>query len=410
MNKKNILFLPWRDYNQMLRDGFRTREAQILKQMIDSEAVDKVLCVNRPEQPKYITKILPAFTNDNIKGLSSERRKHKKIYTTLYSELWQVNEKLYVLNLKYHIPNPKGNKLERLQIFNRLTSAQIQRALLAIEMNSYITWCVDLTRAKIAENFKTSEFVFDAIDNLLEHDQNKKDSSYLKEMYRIVNKEADVVFTVSTDLRESLFHSHPYAYYVPNGIDLRKYKEETFERPADLPKGNPIIGYVGLLQERIDIELLKHIALENSNMNFVFVGPILSLKYFEDIRRLPNVYFLGAKHHDEIPKYLRYFDICIIPHKVNKFTKSMNPLKLYEYLAAKKEVITTPVPPSEDFSDSLHVAREKEEFSMVLQKVNQKPFQKFSEAHLSDIIKQHDWKDKFSKMINIINEKREIND
>ncbi|WP_449598723.1 glycosyltransferase [Niallia sp. Marseille-Q9988] len=271
-----------------------------------------------------------------------------------------------------------------------------------LSLDNYLTWCFDLTRIEIANHFKNKLLIFDAIDNLLEHDQNKSDTKYLAHMYKTANDNAQLIFTVSKDLRNKLFINHNNAYYIPNAINIREYQEihhkSDYYRPSDLPNG-PLVGYIGLMQERVNIDILKECIEKNPLINFVFVGPILSKKYFQPIKHYQNVYFLGAKHHSHIPKYLIHFDICLIPHKVNKFTKSMNPLKLYEYLAAGKEVITTSVPPSSDFKNVIHISDDKKEFSKKISECIKTPYLKFSKEEIMNSVKNEDWNIRLSEML-----------
>lgn len=411
----NILFFPWRDWNSMEIEGFRTREANILVAMFNNPNIDKILCVNRSKQPIYIKTILD-FKNGG--GTPAEQKEstlenndiignEKILYKRRFSSLKEITNKLFILDIDYHLPNPKGNKLERFNLFENLLEKEIKVAIENVKLVNYITWCFDLTRIKIAEKFKENILIFDAIDNLLEHDQNRKDSKYLSKMYEFVNEDAELIFTVSQDLKKSLFSEHSKAFYIPNAINLDLYNKVNFIRPEDLPHTNPIVGYVGLMQERIDIEILETSIKHNQNINFVFVGPILSKSYFNGLKKYKNVYFLGPKHHSKIPSYLHYFDVCIIPHKVNNFTKSMNPLKLYEYLAAGKEVITTPVPPSEEYKQVIHIANEGTEFAELIKKCIKTPYRNFNKIEIMDSVKAEDWKIRLETMLELL--EKELN-
>ncbi|WP_059173409.1 glycosyltransferase [Bacillus sp. FJAT-27445] len=408
----NILFFPWRDWNSIKREGFRTREANILKTLMDRPEVDKILCVNRSGIPKIGEYIF------NLKDKNRYFYGNKKEYyyteevisSSFFSKLKRMDNKLYVLEMNFHLPNPKGNKLERFPFFQKILHKQIKEALVKINIHNYWVWNVDLTRIYTASTFKKDLLVFDAIDNLLEHDQKSEETSFLNQCYDMVNKRADIIFTVSSELKETLFLERKNStYHIPNGIDLSMYSQKCENKPFDLPDNNsPIIGYVGLLQERLDLTILEKIINDFPNCNFVFVGPILSPKYFKGLKRFTNVYFLGPKRHEEIKSYLQFFDISIIPHKVNKFTKSMNPLKLYEYLASGNQVITTPVPPSEEFKDVIYIAKNPAEFSRTIKNCLEKPLSNTSKKNIHRVIKMHDWQDRVEKMMLILEQFNKI--
>ena len=98
-----------------------------------------------------------------------------------------------------------------------------------------------------------------------------------------------------------------------------------------MPK--PVIGYSGALQDRFHVDLIYDFALSHPHLSFVFVGHVKDEKYFRKLKELKKIYFTGSRKFSEIPSYINNFDVAIIPYKINKFTRSMYPLKIYEYLA-----------------------------------------------------------------------------
>ncbi|MGG3964933.1 MULTISPECIES: glycosyltransferase [Heyndrickxia] len=406
----NILFFPWRDWDTMEREGFRTREANLLIALIKNPNVDNILCVNRPKIPGYVRYVLNVknkkmlfkkpYNNNQYREISITSNEIKK--TGLFSKLKKVNGKLNVLDIIYYLPNPKGNKLERLNIFKRILLQEVKKSINILEFDNYLTWCFDLTRIDVANTLKKDLLIFDAIDNLLEHDQNKKDCFFLEKCYKSARANAELIFTVSRDLKNTLFFDHKNVFYLPNAINQQMYKRRNITLPNDLPKDKKTVGYVGLLQERIDLEVLETSITYNKNVNFIFIGPVLAKGYFDKLKKYKNVYFLGPKHHTEVPSYISFFDVCIIPHKLNKFTKSMNPLKLYEYLAAGKEVITTPVPPSEEFKSVIHICENKDVFARKIKEVLNNPFCKFSKQDVIDSVKGESWEHRLEQMLKLI--------
>ncbi|NRK74389.1 hypothetical protein F3B05_25645, partial [Salmonella enterica subsp. enterica serovar Typhi] len=111
--KKDILVFPWRDWNTIKREGFRTREANILREIIEDSSLNKILCINRPKIPQYLLPLVKVVRKDYINKVQENLFNEKIVYKTLFSQLTRVNDKFYVLDLNYFLPNPKGNKLER---------------------------------------------------------------------------------------------------------------------------------------------------------------------------------------------------------------------------------------------------------------------------------------------------------
>jgi glycosyltransferase involved in cell wall biosynthesis len=114
-------------------------------------------------------------------------------------------------------------------------------------------------------------------------------------------------------------------------------------------EGHRVIGYVGGLHRHVDVELLAAMARERPEWSWVFVGPPeIPLR---DLRALSNVYLLGHRPHGELARYIRAFDVCIVPYRRTAYTETVVPSKINEYLAMGKPVVSTDLPPVRDFND-----------------------------------------------------------
>lgn len=157
-------------------------------------------------------------------------------------------------------------------------------------------------------------------------------------------------------------------HYFPNGGDATLFKtaiELPLEKPDELKNINtPIIGYTGAVCQRFDYDLLEKIAKAHPDKTIVLVGPRKD-KQFSPINLdlIPNIVFTGPKKIDQLPAYLKFFDCAILPFKKNNLTGGIYPLKINEYLAAGRTVVTTDF--SEDvkgFSNSVHLASDNDSF------------------------------------------------
>lgn len=130
-------------------------------------------------------------------------------------------------------------------------------------------------------------------------------------------------------------------WYIPNGYNSEIFKMSALEnqtKPADLPqKKNKIIGFIGTIDENIDIDLLKRIADLNLYI-IVIIGNISKNKYRFDH---PYTKWLNRIEYDKVPEYMKWFDLCILPYKINDRIKNVIPIKYYEYCALDKKIIGT---------------------------------------------------------------------
>jgi glycosyltransferase involved in cell wall biosynthesis len=165
--------------------------------------------------------------------------------------------------------------------------------------------------------------------------------------YEDAISEAEVVAASALDLHAQLLVRRPDAVLCPNGVDYRHFAG--FGSP-ELPEamgpalaaGNPVIGYYGALAEWIDYELLLHAATALPDHSFVFIGPDYDGSMKEaSVFSLPNVWWLGVRKYEDLPAYLHHFDVATIPFKVNEVTHSVSPIKLFEYMAGGRPVVTT---------------------------------------------------------------------
>lgn len=165
----------------------------------------------------------------------------------------------------------------------------------------------------------------------------------------------DQVFVVSPGLMEKKGRINPRTRYVSIGVDYDAFSASR-EEPADLARvPRPRIGYAGILKHQLDWDLLEELARRQPGWSFVFVGapaeqPGLHAR-LERIDALPNVHFLGARSTATLPAYPQHFDVCVMPYRQISYTRYINPLKLYEYLASGRPVVTTSIRSVEEYPD-----------------------------------------------------------
>lgn len=217
----------------------------------------------------------------------------------------------------------------------------------------------------LPNDIKPRQYIYQCMDDLAEVPYTRKHGTRLEEA---LIRNCDVVLCTSKKLTEMRSALSPHVYFHPNGVDFelfhRAFTNELL-RPAEIPAdGRKIVGLMGSIEYRTDFMLLRKAAEHHADKLFVLVGPVYGSEHHDaGLDKLPNVLFTGARHITELPRYLQYFDCCLIPYKKNTLTASIYPLKVNEYLAAGKPVVATAF--SEDimsFRESAWIAQTEEAF------------------------------------------------
>lgn len=183
-------------------------------------------------------------------------------------------------------------------------------------------------------------------------------------------RRVDQVFVHSPALFEKKGHLNPHTLYVSNGVEYASFAAP-HDEPADIKHiSHPRIGYVGNIKTQLNLELLCKLASEHHEWSFIFVGPKGCLgddaRFVEQLAAMGNVHFLGFKSVKQLCAYPKHLDVCLLPYKVNDYTKYIYPLKLHEYLAGGKPIVGAPIRSLLDFTDVIKIANTPDEWSRAL--------------------------------------------
>jgi glycosyltransferase involved in cell wall biosynthesis len=137
--------------------------------------------------------------------------------------------------------------------------------------------------------------------------------------------------------------------------------------PSDIKKvPRPIIGFIGAISSyKLDFDLIKSIASSRPEWSIVLIGPRGEGEKAVDLsplKRYKNIFYFGPRRYEELPGYLKAFDVCILPCAINDYTQAMFPMKFFEYLASGKQVVTTDLPSLREFKSFCKVAETPKEF------------------------------------------------
>ena len=182
----------------------------------------------------------------------------------------------------------------------------------------------------------------------------------------------DRVFIHSPALLEKKGKLNPQTTFVPNGVDYRAHATVAPEPLDLLGVPRPRIGYTGRVKRQLDWPLIEQLVLRHENWQFVFVGahaPHDEVR--EAVARLspkPNLCFLGAKSVDELAVYPQHFDACIMPYRVDDYTRFIYPMKVNEYLASGTPTAGSSIRSLEEYAKVVELARTSEEWSRAIER------------------------------------------
>lgn len=197
------------------------------------------------------------------------------------------------------------------------------------------------------------------------------DGQQMAEMVKTLSTKANVVFATSRPLVEKLKANNPETHLANHGVNYAQFAKATEDAtpiPADLaPLKKPVLGYYGLIEDWLDLDLIAYLAERHPEWSIALVGR--SCVDTNRLAKYPNVHFLGRKPHSELPGYCKGFAVGMIPHKVIELTRNMNPIKLREYMSAGLHVVSTALPEVRHYPHHCTVTESYAEFEATVAEV-----------------------------------------
>jgi glycosyltransferase involved in cell wall biosynthesis len=363
-----ILYLSGYKWGNMGR-----RKVRLAYEFARQPEVASLLYVEPPVQTSLLDVARGRFLPSH---LGQDRCAHLK---ALLGQPYQVEGKVWVYTgSQKTIPLTRLRALRRLEVLQWLNQALyiggIRRLLKRLPGDELVLWLTYPLQAWALDAFPQRVLAcYDWTDDWAAFDiLPLEDPAEIVALNDRILQQVDLVFAVSAELERRATAVNPHTHRAPNATDPEKLGGAAADGPvaaelAELPR--PIIGYVGQIADKMDYELIGQVARARPDWNLVFVGPVWSSKRERTaaLEALGNVHFLGARPFDTLVTYLRGFDVCTLPHAITPLTRSMDPIKLYDYLATGKPVVSTPVAGVERFADVVRVADGPEAFLVALE-------------------------------------------
>jgi glycosyltransferase involved in cell wall biosynthesis len=242
-----------------------------------------------------------------------------------------------------------------------LVRLSLRRLLARLGVRSPVTWFVVPHLASVAGQLGERLSVYYCIDDYASLPD--VDATAVRAMDDELTRRADLVFVASETLLASKRLLNPETHVSPHGVDYDHFvraQDPALPVPDDVAHlPHPIVGFFGLIERWIDLDLMAYLADQRPSWTFLMIGRVAVPE--AEVPRRPNLVYLGRRPYETLPAYGKAFDAAIIPYHLTQQVLHANPIKLREYLAMGKPIVSVSTPEIDRFSAHVRIGRNREE-------------------------------------------------
>ncbi|MCZ8131375.1 MAG: NAD(P)-binding protein [Steroidobacteraceae bacterium] len=227
---------------------------------------------------------------------------------------------------------------DQIPVLQKLVGELVEREALV----DYALWFYSPMALPLAQELAPRAVAYDCMDELSAFLNAPKQ---LHQRESALLKAADVVFTGGPSLYRAKKDRHANVHCFPSSVDAAHFAEarmEAADHPLQARLPRPRLGFYGVIDERIDLDLLAGVADARPDWQIVMVGPVVKIDP-ASLPRRPNVHYYGQQPYAELPKFVAGWDLCILPFALNDSTRYISPTKTLEYMAAERPIVGTAV-------------------------------------------------------------------
>lgn len=243
-------------------------------------------------------------------------------------------------NVRVLVPHlPDGLDAEQVAA---LQAELLSKHLREANVKDFVRWYLTPASLSFTRHLDSMFTIYDCMDELSHF---KGAPAALREQEKELFKLADLVFTGGVNLYNFKKDHHANVHAFPSSVDVSHFGKARgeWEEPQDqqgIP--HPRVGFFGVLDERLDVELVRELAALRPDLHQVLIGPVCKIDQ-ADLPQAPNIHYLGPKSYDELPRYLAGWDVAMMPFARNDATRFISPTKTPEYLAGGRPVVSTTI-------------------------------------------------------------------
>lgn len=296
--------------------------------------------------------------------------------------------------------NPAINALNQ-----RLMLYYLRRLLTQLDWQLDVLWTYWPNTAYLVGRLGERVAVYHCIDDFVAVGYPLTPRSAISRMEAEQCRRVDLIFTRTDGLFKAKQRLNADTYLLPGGVDTSHFdlRQIGVARPDVVALAQPRVGFVGTIDDRLDVALLARCAQTFPKATFVFVGPVKRHRVdIEPLENLMNVHFLPSCTHAEVPAIMAAFDVCLIPYVLNDYTSELSPIKLYEYLALGKSVVATDLPYLQREADYITIAQTTSEFVAAVQNALTISAPEAEQRRRRNAARKYSWNDQVDQVEQIL--------
>jgi len=378
--KKLLIMISPHNYYHHVKTKKINRPSKFAEFFNKNHAIAKVIVVSRLNPILFIK--------------SFRREKREKIRRNFLFKLYKDNDE--IIYLEHFLPFGFLEKYILPIYINAVVKGQSR------EM---IVWIGDPKSVGVAENINATT-IFDAYDDWSISPlfiNRRRHIKHIVKGYKMATKLTDII-TVNSIYMKNKFKDAHNVHVISNTssiTDENNNKTKTYIESNSSYKNT--VGYIGNIHERINLDIVNYLISSMPDTLFVFIGKndFESNEFSDLVETNSNLLYIPEIPFSKVPLYINNFDACIVPHYIDEYTLSQDSMKVYDYLAMGKPIVTTSIPPAPDLKEYLYIADSKEKFKEQLELA-------FTEDKASnkckrkDFIKQNSWARKIESIIKLL--------
>lgn len=305
--------------------------------------------------------------------LSRFARRHRVLFVETYCsdvpatrvEIQTPSAHPNVTILRMHLPAGRWGDGAFIDVERRVTLQAVLAGELRGQFDRPLLWFYDpMAVVAFAGHLHERAIVYDCMDEL---SQFKGAPPALVERERVLLEAADVVFCGGQKMRKKRLPVNANTHFFGTGVDVAHFGTAMSPELPLAPEiarlgGAPVLGYFGVIDERIDYELLARLADARRDWHVVMVGPTAKVDP-ADFPKRANLHFIGGRPYEQLPALTKGFNVALMPFALNAATEYINPTKALEYMAAGRPIVSTALDEVRmNFGRVAHVAKSHDEF------------------------------------------------